>query len=178
MQEINSRVSMSVGESSRWLWTMVWSWPSTPWSTSGMAPRWTLRFWITTKRQTFFRSWRWRTGSDQLHFFILSFNGQLDSTFFRSWLVTFDGVVTGKHAVIPIFRTLHCYEYKQDKIYLPIKARVYCGHFKMVDIRYVMMCYVNDIFRFTFPFTSLWWVPGSLSGWWRRRKAKRLLLGG
>ena len=132
----------------------------------------------SNKKTYLFRSWRWRTGSDQLHFFILSFNGQLDSTFFRSWLVTFDGVVTGKHAVIPIFRTLHYDECKQDKIYLPIKARVYCGHFKMVDIRYIMMCYVNDIFRFTFPSTSLWWVPGSPSGWWRLRKAKRLLPGG
>ena len=79
----------------------------------------------------------------------------MDSTFFRSYLVTFDGVVTGKHAVIPIFRTLHYYECKQDKRYLLIKARVYCGHLEMVDIRYIMMCYVNDIFRFTFPFTSL-----------------------
>ena len=48
----------------------------------------------------------------------------------------------------------------------------------MVNIRYINMCYVNDICRFTFPSTSLWWAPGSPSGWWRLRKAKRLLLGG
>ena len=113
-----------------------------------------------------------------MHFFILSFNGQLDSTFFRSYLVTFDGVVTRKYTVIPLFRTLHYYECKQEKRYLPIMARVYWWHFKMVDIRYIMMCYVNDIFRFTFLSTLLWWVPGSPSGWWRLRKAKRLLLGG